>query len=134
MGKGTVKKFALGTLVAAAAGYVAGVLTAPKSGKETRADIKDVTAKGITEAEKQLKKLHTELNGLIEDAKLRGANANDKARKELDDIVDKAKVAKEKARVILSAIHEGDAEDQDLQKAIKEAHTAIKHLKTYLSK
>ena len=33
-------KFALGALVGAAAGVVAGVLTAPKSGKETRADIK----------------------------------------------------------------------------------------------
>lgn len=33
-------KFALGALVGAAAGLVAGILTAPKSGKETRADIK----------------------------------------------------------------------------------------------
>lgn len=30
----------VGTLVAAAAGLVAGILTAPKSGKETRSDIK----------------------------------------------------------------------------------------------
>jgi len=35
-------KFALGTLVgAAAAGLATGILTAPKSGKETRADIKN---------------------------------------------------------------------------------------------
>lgn len=134
MGKNTVKKFALGTLVAAAAGYVAGILTAPKSGKETRADIKDVTTKGITEAEKQLKKLHTELNGLIEEARLRGANVNAKARKDLDDVVDKAKIAKEKARVILSAVHEGDAEDKDLKRAIQDATTALEHLKAYLSK
>lgn len=33
-------KFALGTLIGAVAGVVAGILTAPKSGKETRADIK----------------------------------------------------------------------------------------------
>lgn len=33
-------KFALGALIGAAAGLVAGILTAPKSGKETRADIK----------------------------------------------------------------------------------------------
>ena len=32
--------FLLGTVVAAAAGIVAGVLTAPKSGKETRADLR----------------------------------------------------------------------------------------------
>lgn len=33
-------KFAIGALIAAAAGFVAGVVTAPKTGSETRADIK----------------------------------------------------------------------------------------------
>ena len=33
-------KFALGALFGSAVGVVAGILTAPKSGKETRADIK----------------------------------------------------------------------------------------------
>ena len=33
-------KFALGAIIGATAGVVAGILTAPKSGKETRADIK----------------------------------------------------------------------------------------------
>lgn len=33
-------KFALGALIGVAAGFVAGILTAPKSGKETRQDIK----------------------------------------------------------------------------------------------
>lgn len=34
------KRFALGAVVGLAAGVIAGVLTAPKSGRETRADIK----------------------------------------------------------------------------------------------
>ncbi|MCA1806602.1 MAG: YtxH domain-containing protein, partial [Actinobacteria bacterium] len=34
-------KFAIGAVFAAAAGYVTGILTAPKSGKETRKDIHD---------------------------------------------------------------------------------------------
>src|SRR5690348_10141004 len=133
MAKGTFKKLALGTAIAAVAGYVAGILTAPKSGKETRADIKDAASKGITEAEKQLKKAHTELSNMIDEAKLKGAHMSDKARKELDALVDKSKVTKEKAREVLSAIHEGDAEDQDLQRAIKEATNAINHLRTYLT-
>lgn len=33
-------KVALGAIIGAAAGVVAGILTAPKSGKETRADLK----------------------------------------------------------------------------------------------
>ena len=47
-------KFVLGAAIGAAAGVVAGLLTAPKSGKETRADLKkkarelkqDATTKG----------------------------------------------------------------------------------------
>jgi gas vesicle protein len=36
-----VKKLPIAALIGAAAGLVAGVLTAPKSGKETREDIKN---------------------------------------------------------------------------------------------
>lgn len=35
------KKFPFGALIGAVAGLIAGVLTAPKSGKETRQDIMD---------------------------------------------------------------------------------------------
>jgi len=45
-----------------------------------------------------------------------------------------AKVAKEKAREILSAVHEGDADDKDLKKAVDEASKAVAHLRTYLKK
>jgi gas vesicle protein len=41
----TKGKFAIGALLGAAAGFVAGILTAPKSGKETREDIKDTAVK-----------------------------------------------------------------------------------------
>jgi gas vesicle protein len=133
MGK-TVKRFAIGTVIAGAAGYVAGLLTAPKSGKETRADIKDVTGKGLTEAEKDLKKLHTELGKLLDDAKGHGDKLSGKAHKELSQLVEKAKDTKEKAREMLSAVHEGDAEDKDLKQAIKDAHYAIDHIKDYLKK
>lgn len=37
-------KIAFGAIIGAAAGLIAGVLTAPKSGKETRADIKTKAA------------------------------------------------------------------------------------------
>ncbi len=128
------KKFAIGTMLAAIAGYLAGLLTAPKSGKETREDIKQTTQKGWAEAEKQLKSLHTELNKLIEQAKSKSSELNDKTRQELDMVTDKAKEAKEKARELLSALHEGDAEDEDLRKAIADATKAIDHLREFLSK
>lgn len=132
--KKSTKRIAVGTVVAAAAGYVAGILTAPKSGKETRKDIKDTTAKGITAAEKELKQLHTELNELLRKAKEQTDKVSGRAKEEFDSAVEVSKQAKEKARVILSAIHEGDADDKDLKKAITEAKKATEHLKSYLSK
>lgn len=133
MGK-TAKRFAAGAAIAGVAGYVAGLLTAPKSGKETRDDIKDVAVKGISEAEKDLKKLHTELDKLLTEAKIQGEKISGKTKTELEDLLTKAKDTKEKAREMLSAIHEGDAEDAELKKAIKDANDAVDHIKKYLKK
>ena len=128
------KKFAISTVVAAAAGYVAGILTAPKSGKETRQDIKDTAVKTYQTAEKELKELHTELNKLMDEAGKKAGEFKGAAQKNLDKAMAGAKVAKEKARELLSAVHEGDAEDKDLDKAVKEAKKAVDHLKSYLKK
>ena len=130
----SVKKLAIGTAVAGAAGYLAGILTAPKSGKETRGEIKDTAQRGITEAEKDLKKLHTELSQLLSEAKEKGTSVGGKTQKELTDLLTKAKDTKEKAREMLSVIHEGSAEDKDLRKAISDATKAVDHIKTYLKK
>jgi gas vesicle protein len=129
-----LKRLAIGSTIAAAAGYVAGVLTAPKSGKQTRGDIKDAADRGMAEAEKDLKKLHTELDKIIKEAKTGGDKLGVKAKKELGELVDRAKDTKEKAREMLSALHEGDAEDKDLKKAVKDANEAVAHLKKYLKK
>jgi gas vesicle protein len=129
-----VKRFALGAVLAAAVGYAAGLLTAPKSGKETRADIQHTAISGKVEAEKQLKKLHTQLSNAIDEAKDRTGELKGKARTELDAATEKGSVAKEKARELLSALHEGDADDKDLKKAVKDTQTAIEHIKTYLKK
>jgi gas vesicle protein len=130
----TVKKIAIGASLAAVAGYVTGVLTAPKSGKQTRDDLRTGANKGLTDAERELKKLHTELADLIGEVKDQGNKFSGKATKEVGDVLDKGKAAKEKARELLSALHEGDAEDKDLKRAVAEATKAIDHLKKYLKK
>ena len=128
------KKFAVGAVIAAAAGYVAGILTAPKSGKETREDIKDTAVRTYNAAEKELKTLHTELNKLMDEANKKAGEFKGTAQKNLDKAVEGAKVAKEKARELLSAVHEGDADDKDLDDAVKEAKKAVEHLRSYLKK
>lgn len=133
MGK-TAKRVAIGTIIAAAAGYIAGILTAPKSGRETREDIKHKAVQTKTEAEKQLKQLHTELGKVLDQARSQAEAARGKAKVEIDAAMDKTRVVKEKARELLSALHEGDADDKDLRKAINEANATIAHLRTYLKK
>lgn len=127
-------KFAVATLIAAAAGYVAGVLTAPKSGKETRKDIKDVAQSKITELEKRLKSIHTELSSQLTKAKKQAGDLKGKAKKEADTLIERATKAKDKTRVALSSIHGGEADDKELQKAIDDAEKAVEHLKQYIIK
>lgn len=128
------KRLAIGTAIAGAAGYIAGILTAPKSGKETRKDIKDTADKTISNAEKQLKKAHTELNELLDEAKKRGRDLQGKGKVQLDDVTEKANTAKEKLREVISAVREGEAEDKELQRALNDAQKALKHLRSYLKK
>lgn len=128
------KIIAAGSVMLMGVSYLAGILTAPKSGKETRKDIAAAASKSRIDAEKKLKKIHSELQVLIGDAEARSKVLKDKAKKELDQAVVQAKVAKEKAREILSALHHGDADDPNLQAAIEEVKLAQKNLVAYLKK
>lgn len=125
---------ALGTLIAAGLGYVAGILTAPKSGRETRKDLADTAIKAKAETEKKLKKLHTELDDLIEQGKKKAGDIKEASKIEFNEALVDAKRARQKTKEILSALHKGDSDDKDLQKAVKEANKSIEHLKKYISK
>lgn len=130
----TLKRLAIGGAIAGAAGYIAGVLTAPKSGRETRQDLQKVANKSMAAAEKDLKGLHTELGDLLKDSKGASGKMSKKAQGEFNELVDKAKDTKEKVREVISAIHEGGADDKDLKRAVDDARAAIKHMRDYLKK
>lgn len=125
---------ALGTIIAAGIGYAAGVLTAPKSGRETRKDIRKKAMAAKTEAEQKLKTAHSELSKALDEAKAKTKAGKDKLTAEVKEALDKAETARQKARELLSAIHEGEAEDQDLKQAVEETKQALAHLKKYIGK
>lgn len=127
------KKFAIGALIAAGAGYLAGILTAPKSGKETRKDIADTAVKAKSEAERKLKTLHGDLEVKIEEGKKRALSLTAAAKQELETVVSRAVVAKDKARHMLSAFHEGETDDKELNKVLNEVNTALNDLKKYVA-
>jgi gas vesicle protein len=126
------KKLALGAALTAVAGYVVGILTAPKSGKETRKAIKDKAYETNSAAEKELKKLHTELTDVIDEVSDRITSF--KNGHEVSDALDRGRSAKQKAREVLSTLHDGEASDKDLKKAIADATKAIQHLRDFLQK
>lgn len=130
------KGIAIGTLMAGAMGYVAGILTAPKSGSETRQSIRSAKRTAFIEGERKLKQLHTELGDLL-------AQVNDLAKHGVskqqmkvlqEDVVTGATRTRQKTREILSALHDGSADDNDLDKAISEAVRSIKSIRAYLKK
>ncbi len=128
------RNLAIGGAVVAGLSYVAGILTAPKSGKETRKDINKAAHKAMTDAERRLKLAHSELNGLLNTLSEQAKKGKTIANKELKLALQKAEVVKTKTRELLSAIHEGEASDKDLDEAVKEAKSAVTHLKTFVVK
>lgn len=132
--KVTGKAVAAGAIIAAGAGYLAGILTAPKSGKETRKDIAKGASKARADGERQLKKLHSELGDLLKETEEATKKARIKVSDELNDATKKAKIAKEKAREILTALHDGDADDPNLQAVLEEVKQAKKNLVKFLKK
>lgn len=133
MSKDSKSKWALGALVLGIIGYIAGLLTAPKSGKDTREDIKDTANRVVSEAEKQLKQLHSELNIVIDDAKKVLDAKTGKAKEEIVAAFTTAKEKQVKVKVLLSALRDGGASDNpELTKAATDAKKAVSHLKTFL--
>ena len=134
MAKASGKNVVTAVVVGAVAGYVTGILTAPKSGKETRKDIKDKADKYAAEAGKRLQAARDELNVVIEETTQKAKYYSDKGKKEVHELVGKAKVAQTKAKDVLQAVKQGEAQDKDLHKALTEASEAKQHLIDYLKK
>jgi gas vesicle protein len=111
MGKG--KKFGLGVLVGAVAGVAAGILAAPKSGKETRKDIKNKAGEVKVSAERKLKEAHKELASLSADTQKAALGLKGKAKDELDQLSKKADELKDKVKVAITSIKSGDDDSDD---------------------
>ena len=119
---------ALTAVIAAGAGYLGGLLTAPRSGKQTRKKVARSASRAVVKGEKQLKKLYSELNSNLKDAEKQVTKVRTKANNELKEAIKNANEARAKAKMVLTALHEGDADDPALKAAIKQAKEAKKNL------
>ncbi len=128
------KKLAIGVVIAAGIGYAAGLLTAPRSGKETREELGKAARKTKREIEAKIKTLNGEVGDLIKAGNQRLKSLTGAAKRELQQALKKAQAAHAKAREVLSALHEGEADDEDLDSAVKDLKTAVSNLKKYTKK
>ena len=107
------KKFGLGVIIGAIAGVVAGFLTAPKSGKETREDIKKKASEVKGTAERKLKDAHKELGNISDDAKAKAKDLQGKAKDELNELTKKADELRDKVKTAITSIKSGDDDNDD---------------------
>jgi gas vesicle protein len=130
--KNTGRNIAVGSAIAGLLGYAAGILTAPKSGKQTREDFAKKAGDAKDNIEDQLYQLNEELKVLIKSTKVKTMSLNSSARAEFNEAVVKAKDAQNKSMEVLKAAKAGEASDPDLNKAVKQARQAIKNLSRFL--
>lgn len=128
------RNMAVGGLAIAGMSYIAGVLTAPKSGRETRKDLQKAALKAKSESERKLKKAHSELTDIIDQAGKTADRSKTKVSAEWKSAIEHAESVRNKTRELLSAVHEGEAEDKDLQRALAEAKKSIIHVKKFVQK
>jgi gas vesicle protein len=95
--EGNSNKFFLGALFGAIIGGIAALLTAPKSGKETREDIKKKTAEMSQDALRQYRKLEGELDKRIADAKKIAQHLEGTTKDELENMIKQGQKVRDRA-------------------------------------
>lgn len=134
MSKNQSKGIAIGAAIGAVAGVVTGILFAPKSGKETREDIKNAAEKAGTKLHDEAVKLQDEAKTLLVKVENRAKEASGKTA---DSAKEHADVMKDKARrvaTVLKAVKDGEASDDDLQDAVTQLKAAKNSVQAFLSK
>ncbi len=114
-------KFALGALFGAAVGVIAGLLTAPKSGKETRAELKAHADEAKAKADKAIADAKVKAEKVVTEAKTKGQQVYNEVREQTDTHLEDAKstvydYADRVKRAAASAKEELDREDKSSHK------------------
>ncbi len=115
--------FAKGTLIGVIVGAVAGLLLAPKSGKETQADIKRSVKGAADDLYAKLEKLSDDVSGRVDTLKEAAKDLRGEAKEESQELVRRAEVLKQDLRIAATNLAKNGAQTKD---------TALKNVKTLL--
>ena len=130
----TTKNVVFGLAIGLAAGYIAGLLTAPKSGAETRKDVRDTAGRTVKLAQGKLEALQAQLSDLFESAKERAEGLTARGKQELDELIADAKDKQAKAKAVFAAVKDGEADDPLLRRALESAQDAKESLAYFLKR
>lgn len=134
MDKREKKGLAIGAVVGAVVGVVTGILFAPKSGKETRKDIKDAAEKAADKMLEEAHHLQDEAKDLIAKAEEKVKKLKGTASETAKTHVTEMKHTTENVKAAVKAFKSGEANDKDLSNAVKKAKEAQSSLKAFLKK
>lgn len=131
--KKTVKTAAIASLVGVGVGLTVGYLTAPKSGKETRADIANKSREIKEDIVERYDALHVSLAEAIEAGMAQLSQLSGSSKKALEGLIEQAKEAEYKAVNVFRAVKNGESDDKNLDRALDHAAKAKNNLKKYLN-
>jgi gas vesicle protein len=126
-------KYVKGGIIGVIVGAISGLLFAPKSGKETREDIKEVANKAAREAEKKLKELHADMT---EKTAMLGEKAKEvkgMASEELNELAKRAEIAKIKLGELITAVRDGQLDEVDYKNTTDKTSKLSQEIKKKLS-
>lgn len=112
--------FTKGTLIGAAIGAVTALLLAPKSGKETQADIKRKVKGTYQDMHNKLEDLSDELAGRVDNLKVAAVELKGEAKVESQELIRRAEILKQDMRIAASDMTKSGTQTKD---------TAVKHVK-----
>lgn len=127
-----LRNVGIAAVVGLAAGYALGILTAPKSGKETREDIKEMSTKAYKAAEARLKDTYEDLGEAIDRASKQAKKLGDKGREQLDELVAVAKNAQARVMKLAASARNEEGSQEVFEDAVKEARDAKNELQEFM--
>jgi len=126
------RNIVFGAVVIGAASYLAGILTAPKKGSETREDIRHASVNAKISLEKSLKKLYADSSRQIERALNVNHELTKQTKRELDLLIASVKHATEKIKIYLTSIRDGDIEEEEITLLLTDGRDNTERLKLFV--
>lgn len=105
--------FIKGTFLGILAGAAAGILLAPKSGKETQSDIKRKVKATVGDIQSRLEMMSDEVGGRVSTLKEAAKDLRGEAKEESQELVKRAEVLKQDLRIAATNLSKNGAKTKD---------------------